>query len=283
MIQAYASTHGGNDPTPALVKQILMSTATDIDAPATEQGAGLLNVLAAVKEAKSIGSGSVAATTQPSGGGLLLTPDRSTWSRDPGEHLQPIRPGDQHGSDPVTVNLSTRALASTPIASTDRRRSACSPRADDVAVRANTGDVPDLERCQRGVSGRALHRPDDERSVAARVRGRLPGHRSGSLLHVALIEPNGAYAAYSIPQGVGDYGEVEVANPPPGKWTAVFFTEPALDDVGANVPVNKRDDPVERQHVHVRRGRQHHPVDADDRPGSDRLRAPRAHELERLG
>ena len=35
-----------------------MSTATDIDSPATEQGAGLLNVLAAVKEAKSIGSGS---------------------------------------------------------------------------------------------------------------------------------------------------------------------------------------------------------------------------------
>ena len=61
VIQAYAKTHSGTDPSPALVKQILMSTATDIDAPATQQGAGELNVLAAVKEAESIGSPSTPA------------------------------------------------------------------------------------------------------------------------------------------------------------------------------------------------------------------------------
>ena len=53
MIQAYETTHHGVRPRPALVKQLLTSTATDLGHPAYEQGAGLLNSLAAVKAAAS--------------------------------------------------------------------------------------------------------------------------------------------------------------------------------------------------------------------------------------
>lgn len=52
VIQAYADSHGGTKPTPALIKQILTSSAQDIGAPADEQGAGLLDVSAAVRAAQ---------------------------------------------------------------------------------------------------------------------------------------------------------------------------------------------------------------------------------------
>ncbi len=54
MIQAYRDTHGGATPTPAQVKEILTSTATDIGAAADQQGAGLLNVYAAVEAARQM-------------------------------------------------------------------------------------------------------------------------------------------------------------------------------------------------------------------------------------
>ena len=54
IIQAYRSTHNGADPSPALVKRIIMSTASDLSAPAYEQGAGRINALAAVQLALSI-------------------------------------------------------------------------------------------------------------------------------------------------------------------------------------------------------------------------------------
>ena len=52
-----------------------------------------------------------------------------------------------------------------------------------------------------------------------------PNTSQTSLLHFALFEPDGSYAAYSDPQGLADYAEVEVADPPAGRWTALFFTE----------------------------------------------------------
>jgi hypothetical protein len=65
VIQAYRDSHGGTTPTPAMVKQILTSTATDIGAESDQQGAGLLNIDAAVKAARQMPGTSVTSSGPP--------------------------------------------------------------------------------------------------------------------------------------------------------------------------------------------------------------------------
>src|ERR1039458_9145390 len=108
VIQAYAATHHGTDPSPALVKQILVSTATDTGAPADQQGAGLLNVYSAVKEAAS-----VKGTTGTRHGGLLLSPTQINVAQNPHASTSKKITVTNTGALPVTVKLSTRALTKT--------------------------------------------------------------------------------------------------------------------------------------------------------------------------
>ena len=234
VIQAYASTHNGNDPTPALVKQILMSTATDIGAPATEQGAGLLNVLAAVKEAKSIGGGSGGASNA-STGGLLLSPGQINVIQGPGDTSNQSVQVTNAGVDPVTVELSTRQLSSTPVNS--ESSAFCMNPAGTGTCPLNTGAFSIWSGIGEIYQDEHFTVPTTNGPSRLEFASDYQDENQASSLHFALIEPDGTYAAYSEPQGIGDYGEVEVANPPAGRWTAVFFTEAGLiTSVTPNVP-----------------------------------------------
>ena len=220
VIQAYAATHAGSDPTPALVKQILMSTATDVDAPADQQGAGLLNVLAAVKEAASI-----TGTNGTPQGGLLFGPNQINVVQNPGASTSKIVSVTNTGDSSVTVDLSTRALTdqvatqsgSFCLNPSSSSTGACGPpTANTFQIWSGVTEVYQEE---------TFSVPSTTTPSRLNLSADYPDTGQSSLLHVALIDPTGAYAGYSLPQGLADYANIEVANPAAGTWTAVFFTE----------------------------------------------------------
>lgn len=237
VIQAYAETHGGTDPSPALVKEILMSTATDLGAPATEQGAGLLDVAAAVKLAASLPvSLSVGQAerhvfpTQHSVPGrhaffgqqprLLVSPNQVNLAAAPGtaesQQISLTNPGDR----PAFVHLSTRALSQKTYDSGTQafymNSASLTENSGTFQIWSGVTEVYQVESFQvppAGAGSRLVFSADYQDT------------NQTSPLHFALFEPDGSYAAYSEPQGLGGYSQVEVANPPPGRWTALFFTE----------------------------------------------------------
>ncbi len=89
VIQAYAKAHGGAKPTPAVVKRLLTSSATDLGAPATEQGAGLLNSLRAVELAADT-------PAHPGGPALELSQSQLNDTGQPGATAAWSGHGDQH-------------------------------------------------------------------------------------------------------------------------------------------------------------------------------------------
>ena len=61
-----------------------------------------------------------------------------------------------------------------------------------------------------------------------RLNGAIAFQGSSSALtarvRLALVDPLGRLADYSVPQGVGNYGDAQVADPTPGQWTAYIWS-----------------------------------------------------------
>ena len=217
VIQAFEKTHGGTAPTPALVKQILLSTATDLGAPADEQGAGLLDAFKAVQLAESINGGSKTGST------LATSTSQLNAVGNPGTPEGFRVSVTNEGTTAQTVRLSGRGFGSSHQIATGSvtLSNAHSPHVTDwLGLPDNFGVLHfNVPRHQNRLSAEIAYPGNPANGLNARVR-------------LILVDPLGRFAAHSLPQGVGNFGNVDVVDPVPGRWTAVIFSIESGKDGG---------------------------------------------------
>ena len=205
VIQAYEQGHHGQRPTPALIKRIIVSTAQDIDAPAEQQGAGMIDAYQAVLAARSYraapgvktGHAVLASTTQFNAVGRRSARERFT------ETLT------NTGQGPVTVHLSGRTLSGY-------------ATVESKTVHVNLDLRP--VRVRFHVAGGKARL-----SVSLAVNG---------LANISLIAPDGDLAEYNLPQGVSNLGNAQVANPEKGTWTAIITVIPGVFPSSNTLPAH---------------------------------------------
>jgi Subtilase family len=224
VIEAYRASHHGASPTPALVMQLLTSSARDLYAPAEQQGAGLLDVGAAVRLALS----SPGTSRAPRPGGLLVDTTQADLIGAVGAQAAADVTLTNTGTAPMQVTASTRALEPFHVVHGAVRL--------DPSLRTRQPKFPVWSGATEVYQTALL---DVGRHVARlQLQAAYLFTGQSSLLHVALFSPSGQLAGYSNPQGPGDYADVEVAQPAAGRWTAAFFT--VWDGVGGSTGTRGR-------------------------------------------
>lgn len=225
VIQAYRSTHDGADPSPARVKKIIMSTATDLGAPTSEQGAGLINALAAVQMALSPteeDDGSEHAKRQ--GSGLYLDAPSAGIVAVPNAHESRTFEITNTGSTTRHLSAALQTLGA-PIAGATLNLQ-LAPGSDPTFV--------DVSGLTRSYVKQKFIVPAGAAHLDAAIAWQT---KTGALARISLLDPSGRQAAYSLPQGAGHgYGHVDVVLPAAGTWTAVIFTR-ATTSTGYSGPV----------------------------------------------
>jgi Peptidase inhibitor I9 len=205
VIQAYAKAHGGADPSPAVVKDIITSTTQNIDAPADQQGAGMIDAYQAVLAAKSFPG-----TSGTSGHAILNSSSQLHAAGQPGSTQKLSDTFTNDGSSPVSVSLSSRMLGS--YSYVKKTKVTLADSTNDEAV-VHFTVPPGQARLDGSIA-----------FVGAGPTGDLSAR-----VNLSLIDPSGDLAEYNLPQGTGNFSDAQVADPQAGKWTAIIFGAPSSE------------------------------------------------------
>ena len=206
VIQAYRSTHGGASPTPALVDELIESTADDLDVVGAEQGSGLVDAYRAVEAAMSVHTSD--GSPKAVGNTLIASADQFDATGTPGSVQHFTTQLTNTGSSTQTVSLGARTLGASTVVETK-------------AVQLADTDSTFVD--QYGYTNNYLKVAFTVPSGEDRLDANIAWPGTGqSAVNLALLDPSGKFTAYSLPNGNGNHGHVDVHNPVPGTWTAVI-------------------------------------------------------------
>ena len=216
VIQAYEKTHGGTAPTPAVVKQLIVSNTDDIGAPADQQGSGRVDAYKAVLAAEN--------DNQPAGGGSAQGRNVGVVTTSPTQLNAVDQPGTRENlTDTVTneggstqhLTFSGRTLgAYRSLFNTQFTLSDSDPQTPDYA-----GVPINYQRLTFRVPAGV-----DRLDASAAYHGATPTASLNARVRITLIDPNGTYVGDSRPQGLGNFGDLQIANPAAGTWTAYVYS-----------------------------------------------------------
>ena len=213
IIQAYRDTHGGKTPSPALVKSILTSTATDIHASGEDQGAGLVNALRAVELARSIGK------SKRLGSSLLVS------------NAQVSKVSRANKAFSFREKVTNEGAKTTTVAPKLTQFSA--PK----AIKTGTLTIKNSDKkffylAQAGTTassnylvpftGTTIKVPHGVKRLITRIAWN--GAKNVGIVRANLFDPQGKIVANSRPQGAnGGFGEIQDNSPTAGTYRLVVF------------------------------------------------------------
>jgi hypothetical protein len=213
VIQAFRERHGGTTPSPAIVKQILMSTSRDLDSRASDQGAGLIDAYRAVQAALSYQDSS------KTGDALLYSPNAITSVAPAGQSSTSTVTVTNDGASKQTVTPSVRALGNAhTLASGQLQLNQATDPTFTYQTGATVGDVHWVNFTVPAGTDR-LH---------AAIAWDQPASAQFQTIRFDLFDPQGRLALQSRPQGPagfssGGFSEDEVHTPQAGHWKMLIF------------------------------------------------------------